>query len=165
MTDTAACLTHYGDPGTAAFQAKWLHIFELPADIAAHFPPYPGVGHVTRIEMNRFAWEPFCAAFRDLIATGLVSELKTYDGCVCLRYKRGMAEVPANRSIHSWGLALDFNAAQNPLAVALGARKGMFSKAYLDVWRRHGWTCGADFTRPDVMHVQLTNTFPTGPSK
>ena len=159
MSDTANCVAHYGDPAKPAFQNKWLRIYTLPADIAAHFPPYPGVPHVSRIQMNTFAWEPFCAAFRELISTGLVKELKTYDGCVNLRYKRNQAEIPANRSIHSWGLALDFNAKLNPLGVVQGSRPGMFTKAFLDVWRRHGWTAGADFR--DGMHFQFTNKFPS----
>ena len=67
--------------------------------------------HVTRIEMHTFAWEPFCAVFRELIATGLVKELHTYDGCGNLRKKRGINEW----SIHSWYLALDFDQALEPL--------------------------------------------------
>ncbi len=156
MTDTQHCQAVYGDPSKPAFQSKWLEIFPLPADIAAIFPPYPGVPHITRIQMNKYTWPAFCAVMRELIATGLHKEFKTYDGCVNLRLKRGINEY----SIHSWGLALDFNAAQNPLGVAWGTRKGMFSKAFLDVWRKHGWVCGADFTRGDGMHFQFTTTFP-----
>ena len=154
MTDTQSCLHYYGDPGTAAFEAKWLRIFTIPPDIAAHFPPYPGVPHVTRIQMNSFCWDSFCAVFRELIATGLVKELHTYDGCVNLRRKRGLSEW----SIHSWGLALDFDQALAPL----GSQAPHFSQAFLNVWRRHGWDCGADWQgRKDPMHFQFTHLFPT----
>ena len=153
MSDTAQCLAHYGDPSTTAFVTHWLTIYTIPADIAAHFPPYPGVPHVSRIQMNRFAWEPFCAVFRELIATGLVKELHTYDGCVNLRRKRGMSEW----SIHSWGLALDFDQAQAPL----GSQKPHFSQAFLQVWRNHHWDCGADWSgRRDEMHFQYTKLYP-----
>lgn len=153
MTDTQHCLLAYGDPSKPAFAAKWLKIFALPPDIAAHFPPYPGVPHVSRIEMHTLAWQPFCAVFRELIATGLVKELHTYDGCVNLRKKRGMSEW----SIHSWGLALDFDQALNPLGGATH-----FTQAFLAVWRAHGWDCGADWTgRRDPMHFQYTDKFPS----
>ena len=153
MSDTSQCLAHYGDPSTSAFQNHWLKIFTIPPDIAAHFPPYPGVPHVSRIQMNTFAWEPFCAVFRELIATGLVKELHTNDGCVNLRRKRGMAEW----SIHSWGLALDFDQALAPL----GSKKSHFSQAFLQVWRNHHWDCGADWLgRSDPMHFQYTKLFP-----
>ena len=153
MTDTQHCLLAYGDPSKPAFAAKWLKIFALPPDIAAHFPPYPGVPHVSRIEMHTLAWQPFCAVFRELIATGYVSELHTYDGCVNLRKKRGMSEW----SIHSWGLALDFDQALNPLDGATH-----FTQAFLAVWRAHGWDCGSDWTgRCDPMHFQYTKNFPS----
>lgn len=156
-TDTQHCLAAYGDPSKPAFQKKWLEIFTLPPDIASSFPPYPGVPHVTRIQMNKFAWPAFCAVMRELIATGLSKEFKTYDGCVNLRLKRGINEY----SIHSWGLALDFNANLNPLGRAKGAR-GTWSEKFLAVWRKHGWVCGADWTgRPDGMHFQFTNSFPS----
>ena len=152
MSDTTACLIHYGDPSLTAFVHRWLNIYTIPADIAAHFPPYPGVPHVSRIQMNTFAWEPFCAVFRELISTGLVKELHTYDGCVNLRRKRGMNEW----SIHSWGLALDFDQKLNPLGGATH-----FSQAFLNVWRKHAWNCGADWAgRKDPMHFQYTNVFP-----
>lgn len=153
MSDSAACLNHYGDPSTVAFEDHWLEIYAIPADIVSHFPPYPGVPHVTRIQMNRVAWEPFCAVFRQLIATGLVRELHTYDGCVNVRRKRGLGDW----SIHSWGLALDFDQALAPL----GSHTPHFSQAFLQVWRDHNWECGADWTgRPDPMHFQFTKLFP-----
>ena len=156
MSDTTNCLAHYGDPSKPAFAQKWLVRHPLPAAVLASFPPYPGVPKVTAVYMNKFACAALDAVLMELLSTGLIKELKTYDGCLNLRLKRGLNEY----SIHSWGLALDFNAALNPLGVKWGSRPGMFSKAFLAVWRKHGWTCGADFTRGDSMHFQFTTTFP-----
>ena len=156
MTDSTQCLRAYGDPTKAAFQKKWLKIYAFPADVAAVFPPYPGVPKVTRIQMNAFAWPSFCAVLRALTAAGLHQEFKTYDGCLNVRLKRGINAY----SIHSWGLAVDFNAALNPLGKPRGG-KGMWSEAFLAVWRAHGWSCGADWAgRPDGMHFQYTTHFP-----
>jgi hypothetical protein len=155
-TDTQNCLRHYGDPSKPAFAAKWLVRHELPEAVKPVFPLYGGTIRPTAIYMNKYATAALDAVLLDLLRTGLIKELKTYDGCHNLRAKRGLADY----SIHSWGLALDFNAALNPLGVKWGSRKGMFSKAFLETWRRHGWTCGAYFSRGDAMHFQFTNTFP-----
>lgn len=156
MTDSEQCLHDFGNPETAAFQGKWLVRHPLPAAVLPYFPPYPGVPKVTAIYMNKFATAALDAVLLELLSTGLIKELKTYDGCTNIRKKRGLNDY----SIHSWGLALDFNAALNPLGVKMGSRKGMFSKAFLDVWRKHGWVCGADFGRPDGMHFQYTKYRP-----
>ena len=156
MTDSQQCLAAYGDPSKPAFEAKWLVRHPLPAAVLPFFPPYPGVPKVKAVYLNRFAAAALDAVLLELLATGLIKEFKTYDGCHNVRLKRGIDEY----SIHSWGLALDFNAALNPLGVKWGSRKGMFSKAFLDVWRRHGWVCGADFSRGDSMHLQYTSHFP-----
>lgn len=74
-------------------------------------------------------------------------------------------------SVHSWAAALDLNADTNPLAVARGpvAPVGARDKAgkvirdipdaWLDCFRREGFTCGADFGRPDPMHVQFCSGY------
>ncbi|MGI4864134.1 MAG: M15 family metallopeptidase [Janthinobacterium lividum] len=155
-TDTQQCLAHYGDPSKAAFIAKWMARHELPEAVKPYFPMYGGTIKPTAVYMNKFAAAALDAVLLDLLATGLIKEFKSYDGCHNIRLKRGLSEY----SIHAWGLALDFNAAQNPLGVKWGSRPGMFSKAFLDVWRKHGWVCGADFSRADGMHFQFTTTFP-----
>ena len=151
MTDTQRCLAVYGDPSTPAFDAKWLVRHPLPAAVIPHFPPY-GAVRPTAIFMNRFAATALDAVLLELLATGLIRELKTYDGCQNLRKKRGINEY----SIHSWGLALDFNAATNPLGGHCS-----FTPAFLAVWRKHGWDCGADWAgRADPMHFQYTRWLP-----
>jgi hypothetical protein len=151
MTDTQRCLKKYGDPSTKTFRDKWIVLYDFPAWMDAIFPKYQGQA-VTRQWVNKDLKAPLEAVFAELLSTGLHKELKTFDGLWNVRLKRGINEY----SIHSWGLALDFNAALNPLGVKWGTRPGMFSKAFLDVWRRHGFTCGADFSRGDSMHMQYT---------
>lgn len=155
MSDTQKCLAVYGDPSKPAFAAKWLVRHELPESVKPYFPKY-GAIRPTAVYMNKFATAALDAVLLELLATGLIKELKTYDGCHNVRLKRGLNEY----SIHSWGLALDFNALLNALGVAWGSKPGMFSKAFLDVWRKHGWICGADFTRGDSMHFQYTSKYP-----
>lgn len=156
MATTAQLIARYGNPvkDQNSFVKKWMVMYTLPVWLLEHFPKaYNGV-HVTRIYMNKEAQKPFEAVMHDLVCTGLIKELKSYDGCWNVRNMRGTS-VP---SVHSWGLAFDFNAKLNPLGVKWGSRPGMFSKSFLDVWAKHGWTVGAYFGggRSDAMHFQYT---------
>jgi hypothetical protein len=157
MTDSQQCLEHYGNPESKEFAGKWLKKFVLPADVAAIWPRYPGLDKpITAVYMNSFAFDSLIAVMRELIKLDLAKEFKTYDGCTNVRKKRGINEY----SVHSWGLALDFNAALNPLGMKKGAKPGMFSAAFLAVWARHDWVAGMWFSRPDGMHFQYTKHFP-----
>jgi hypothetical protein len=151
MTDTQRCLAKYGDPSTKAFRDKYMALYIFPAWMARIFPPYQGKP-VTRQWVNKDLIAPLEAVFKELEVTGLWQELKTFDGLWVVRFKRGINEY----SIHSWALALDLNAMLNPLGIKWGSRKGMFSAKFLAVWRKHGFTCGADFSRGDSMHFQYT---------
>lgn len=48
-------------------------------------------------------------AFLNIIGRGLIGELRTWDGCFNIRKKRGATTA----SLHSWGIAVDINAAWN----------------------------------------------------
>ena len=105
----------------------------FPGLARAALPPAPGVpGRLTRQWLNQDIVAPFEAVLHELVETGLIRELKTYDGGWVVRNMRG-TQVP---SWNSWGLAVDFNAQLNPLGVAWGSRPGMFSAAFLAVWRK-----------------------------
>ena len=139
----------YGDPHQQpAFAARNLTTYSLPTDVAKVWPPF--AGHpITRITVNKAVIPPLLKVFAELVATGLVRELKTYDGGYNYRPQRGSTRL----SMHSFGVALDFNAATNGLGKPV-----TFSAAFLGVWRRNGWTCGADWKMPrtDGMHFQYT---------
>lgn len=163
MTDTQFCFNRYGDPAAKAFQSK-LYDYVFPAWLAPHWPDYAG-RPVTHQWLNKDIIASLEEVFRELIATGLVDELKTYGGAGMLRYKRGLKPIPANLSIHSWYCALDFNQLLNGLGVKMGSKPGMFTPAFLAVWRKHGWTCGADFSRPDGMHFQYIPGYGKAPAR
>jgi hypothetical protein len=102
--------------------------------------------------------KPLTKAFKALIKTGAVNELKTWDGCFNIRKIRG-GNLP---SLHSWGLAIDVNAFSNPLGynrqqiIAKGLTP--LSEKFLDCFRKNGFDCGADWkSRPDFMHIQLAS--------
>jgi hypothetical protein len=86
--------------------------------------------------------------FQVLAILGLANEITTFDGCWNVRRVRGSEDNP-RWSIHSFGLAIDLNAAENPMG---GPVK--FSTRFLAAMKACGWTCGADFHRKDGMHFQ-----------
>ncbi len=111
-----------------------------------------------RIYCNKDMVTPLSNAFKKLINTGCVDELKTWDGCFNIRKKRGLSSM----SLHSWGLAVDMNSGWNPLGLTRQQiiAKGLtpFSEGFLDCFRSSGFDCGADWKgRPDFMHAQLSN--------
>ena len=90
--------------------------------------------------------EPLSKAFANLIKTNYVTELLTWDGCFNIRQKRGAV----TKSLHSWGVAIDVNAAWNPMGKAPTLSAG-FVKCFTDA----GFTWGGTWSKPDGMHFQL----------
>jgi len=93
----------------------------------------------------------------------LMAEIKTWDGLFNVRYQR---DSRTKLSRHSWGLAIDMNAAWNPLVKVTSANRAALRKAnvkwserFLQVWRDNGFECGADWMdRLDGMHFELILT-------
>lgn len=102
--------------------------------------------HPPHIYCNKDFAPMLLVALQNLIVRGLVDELETFNGCFMIRAQRG-ATVP---SFHSWGIAIDINAVENPLG---GPVK--FSEDFRQAFKDAGLTCGADFHRIDGMHFSL----------
>jgi hypothetical protein len=89
---------------------------------------------------------PLSQAFTNLIDRNFVKELKTFDGCFNVRKKRGLTTM----SLHSWGIAIDVNAAWNGLHKT-PQLSAVFVKCFTDAV--FDW--GVTWTRKDGMHFQL----------
>lgn len=90
--------------------------------------------------------------FKALIQQNLIHEIKTFDGCWDVRMKRGQ---PTKPSVHSWGIAIDLNAAEMPF----GSTNCIWSDNFLQVMDASGWTLGHEFTVPDNMHFQYADNY------
>lgn len=148
MVTSAQCLKKYGEPSASN---KNLVLWDVPTELEIGVIP-------KRIYCNKDLIKPLEAAFKALIATGCVNELKTWDGCFNIRKKRGLVSM----SLHSWAIAIDVNAAMNPLGLTREQIKARgltpFSEKFLDCFRKNGFDCGADWVnRPDFMHMQLAS--------
>lgn len=102
-----------------------------------------------RIYCNKDLLPILDRTFVVLEAMELIQELKTFDGCWNVRKIRGRENDPDAWSIHSFGVAIDFNASLNPLGGPCA-----FSDKFLQIMAAIGWTCGASFHRKDGMHFQ-----------
>lgn len=134
----------FGDPtkDNVSFENKWMVLWIVPEIIRAAIPAMPA-----RIYGNKLMIPALEATLKALIILGLHKEIKTYNGCFNIRKKRGLSTI----SLHAFGLAIDLNAALNPLGGAV-----TWSYPFLQVWRDHGWILGADWkSRPDGMHFQF----------
>ena len=135
MVTSQQALKKYGDP----IKENNMVVWDIPSDLEVGFIP-------KKLYCNKDIIAPLSQAFKNLISTGKVSELKTFDGCFNIRKKRGLSSM----SLHSWGIAIDVNAAWN----ALGATPTLtpeFVKCFTDA----GFEWGGTWTRKDGMHFQL----------
>jgi len=102
-------------------------------------------------------------AFQNLIDRKLDKELKSWDGCVNFRPIRGREEkyytlikqgkeeeAMKYLSIHSWGMAIDVNAATNGLG-----KKPTLSPEFVKCFTDAGFEWGGKWKRLDGMHFQL----------
>lgn len=104
-----------------------------------------------KVYINKDAAKPLVDVIELLHIRNKLSEWHTYDGCFNPRDVRGMPGIP---SMHSWGLAIDLNAADNKLNTS-GKLSQDFVACFLDL----GWIWGGHFKRCDPMHFQFCGSF------
>ena len=136
MVTSAQCLKKYGDPTLERNMIVW----DVPSELEIGLIP-------KRIYCNKDLVAPLGQAFKNLIATGHVKEIKTWDGCFNIRKMRALSSM----SLHSWGIAIDVNASENQLNQVPKLSSG-FVKCFTDA----GFDWGGYWKgRTDPMHFQL----------
>jgi len=137
MVTSAQALKKYGEPSLEKNMTVW----DVPTELEIGVIP-------KKIYCNKDLVKPLEQAFKNLIERNFVKELKTWDGCFNIRKKRGLASM----SLHSWGIAIDVNAAWNGLGKTPVLSAG-FVKCFTDA----GFDWGGTWkNRPDGMHFQLS---------
>lgn len=135
MITPADCLKKYGDPKLHTNMVMW--------DVE---PEYE-IGVIPKkIYCNKDLIGPLKQAFKNLIDRGFVDELKTWDGCFCIRMMRGINAM----SLHSWGICIDVNAFENGLGV-----EPKLSPGFVQCFTDAGFEWGGTWKRKDGMHFQL----------
>jgi hypothetical protein len=134
LTATDA-LRVFGDPKLEASMMLWI------------VPPHLKVGAVPpRIYCNKLMPAHLSEAFKKLEARELSSELVTWNGCFNIRSTKG----GTSHSLHSWGLAIDVNAATNAFRAT-----PTLSKGFVECFESSGFDWGGYWRTPDGMHFQL----------
>lgn len=147
MLTSAQCLKKYGEPSP---NNPHLTLWDVPVELE--------IGRIPkRIFCNKDLVSPLGRAFRNLIDRGHVDEIVTFDGCFNIRKKRGLSSM----SLHSWAVAVDFNAFANPLGLSRQQciNRGLkpFTDGFVKCFTDAGFDWGGHWKRPDGMHFQLKN--------
>lgn len=122
-------------------EKEFLVTYNVPKEFNLKFNGLP----VKHISVNKVMLPAFTLAMNNVKNNNLASELKTFDGCFMVRNTRG-ADL---QSVHSWALAVDFNASTNKLGVI-----GDMSTRVVSCFERAGFVWGGDFKRMDYQHFQ-----------
>ncbi len=94
------------------------------------------------------------AALREIAARGLadgidLANTNRYGGCFQPRFNRIGGSAAGSLSRHTWGMAFDMNTVTN----AQGQVPQLDCRI-VNIFRRHGFAWGGNFTRPDGMHFE-----------
>lgn len=136
MVTSQQCLKKYGDPTLEKNMIVW----DVPSELEVGVIP-------KKLYCNKDLVGPLTQAIKNLISTGKINELKTWDGCFNIRKKRGLTSM----SLHSWGIAIDVNAAWNGLN-----KEPQLSKEFVKCFTDAGFDWGGTWKRKDGMHFQLS---------
>ena len=143
----------YGDP---AETQKHMISWAVPGELCRGAIPKRIYCHHALVPM-------LIKVFSHLITRGHLDELKTWDGCYNHRPIRGYESrykqltIEGNidaamdlLSIHSWGLAIDVNAATNGLG-----KDPTLSPEFVKCFTDAGFEWGGTWKRKDGMHFQI----------
>ena len=135
MLTASECRMRYGECTLERNMIMW----DVPSELEHGCIP-------KRIYCNKDMIVPLTKAFSNIISRGLTSQLKTWDGCFNIRKKRGAT----SQSLHSWGCAIDINAAWNGFG-----KKPTMSVELVKCFTDAGLDWGGFWQKPDGMHFQL----------
>lgn len=141
MVTSKDCLKKWGDPADPNNEIKYMTLWDVPSHLEIGIIP-------KRLYCNKLMIGPLMQAFSNIIDRCLIDELKTWDGCFNVRRKRGLKSM----SLHSWGIAIDINAAWNCLG-----KEPTMSKQLVKCFTDCGFEWGGNWSRKDGMHFQLNH--------
>jgi hypothetical protein len=141
----------FGEPNEGQFARDYLRTLDLSeyAEAFSHVRDFEGNKWGCKIYTNFAMHGPLKRAFDAIVAQGLAGQLKSYDGSWNIRRMKG----GNSWSVHSWGMAIDFNAATNPFGPELITD---FSDEFIKCFTQAGMEWGGSWSgNKDAMHYQL----------
>jgi hypothetical protein len=137
MVTPEQCLAKYGSPESEKNLVVW--------DV----PPHLEIGALpNKLYCNKDMVIPLSRAFGNVIERGLLSEVKTWDGCFNIRKMRA----GKSPSLHSWAIAIDINAAWNQYG-----KPPTMSSELVRCFTDAGFDWGGNWSKKDGMHFQLSH--------
>lgn len=132
---------------TAKWEAETLAVVKLPAPLFLAWSPETMVSRIRVHKLTVGIWEMFFEGVHD---ENLWMYLNPFGGSYADRAQRGSATKP---SLHSWGLACDFDPNRNKM----GSKSWRMPQEVVAIAESCGLTWGGRFkgTRNDPMHLQL----------
>lgn len=132
--------------------ARWERQILAPCTVPFALTVGGGGGQVIRsFQCHRLLVGVFEAVFDELDRRGLQPAIRTWDGVFAFRAIRGETHL----SVHSFGAAIDLNAATNPLG-----GPGDMSPDVIAVFQHFGFLWGGEFQlRRDPMHFQYATGY------
>ena len=137
MVTSKDCFAKYGDP--SANERRFMIVWDVPTALEHGSIP-------KRIYCNKDLIPLLEKAFKNVNDRGISAQIKTWDGCFNIRKKRGASSM----SLHSWGLAIDINAAWNGFG-----KKPTMSPELVKCFTDAGLDWGGVWKRADGMHFQI----------
>jgi len=131
------CLKRFGDP--VKNEAKHMGMFKLHDNPRLKAVP-------KKVYCNHILIPALRKAMANIAAKGIEAQVISWDGCFNIRNKRS----GSSASLHSWGMAVDINAASN----AYGEPPTM-SEELVECFTDAGFEWGGVWKKPDGMHFQL----------
>lgn len=129
----------------------WVEVSQVYITLPAAIPfaGQPGL-KVRRLRVHRLVAPQFTAAFGRLYAEGRWGLLVDCAGAYCWRAQR---LAPSSRSRHSWGIAVDLNAADNPFMAP-----PKMPREVVAAFESNGFEWGGRWQhRPDGMHFEFAD--------
>ena len=100
------------------------------------------------VQCHRLTIPQLRRALQEVEAAGLASKITSYAGCYVPRF---IERNPTRAvSLHTWGIAFDFNAATNQMGT-----RGDMDPRLVEIFERWGFRWGGRWSVPDPMHFEL----------
>jgi hypothetical protein len=122
------------------FEKRFIVRITLPGEIQQNTG-------IKSIRCHRMLSSTFTIIFDEIVARNLAAKVRSIDGCFVFRFKRS----GKGYSAHSWGIAIDINAATNHPGT-----EGDMIIEIVDIFKTAGFSWGGDWKGKmrDPMHFQ-----------
>jgi hypothetical protein len=141
----------YGRPigGVWGGEKQFMVMYTPPPTVTASWINTATGAPVKRLYINKDMKDALDLALTNVFKRSLVSQLESFDGVFLVRAVRGD---PSLTSLHSFGLAIDINAATNKLG-----EEPTISPELVKCFTDANFCWGGTFTRKDGMHFSYFN--------